>query len=125
MITMKRQPGGLLTGTLMLMALAVVIAVLSGDLLLLLAVGCAVAGVMVLSRPSRRPAPVHVSAGRHEMVESRRAVLPERVVVHPAGWSTAKSRGAVRLRTGRAAGWQRRPYIAAADTGFPVIQVLR
>ena len=126
MYSMKRQPSGLLTGSLVFMVLAVVVAVLSGDILLLLAVGSAVAGVMMLSRPSLTRAASHATAGRYEVAEHRRSVQPERVVVHASGRTFGQvalsQRG--RARAARASP-QNRTYTVIADAALPVIQVLR
>ena len=125
MYSMKRQPSGLLTGSLVFMVLAVVVAVLSGDILLLLAVGSAVAGVMMLSRPSLTRAASHATGGRYEVAEHRRSVQPERVVVHTSGRTFGRSTGRNRPRPRRTASPQNRTYTVIADAALPVIQVLR
>lgn len=124
MSPMKRQPSGLLTVSVVFIALAALMAVLSGDLLLVLAVGSAIAGIMVLSRPSRVAIAAHTAMSRSEAVESRRSVPSERVVVHPAGRATAKGAAATRLRSRHGSGPQTRPYAVSSDSTFPVIQVL-
>ena len=123
MTPMKRQPSSLLTGTLVFMILAVIMAVLSGDMLLVLAVGSAIAGVMVLSRPSQKSATVHVSVSRYEAAEMRRVAPPERAAVYPSPRSTIRRPSVVAVRRTLAA--RNRQYAVASDSSFPVIQVLR
>jgi hypothetical protein len=120
---MKRQPSNLVTGTFVLMILAVVMAVLSGDMLLVLAVGSAIAGVMVLSRPSQKNAAVHVAVPRFEAAEMRRVAPPERAAVHRGPRSAIKRQSVVAVRRTLAA--RNRQYAVASDSSFPVIQVLR
>ncbi len=125
MTPMKRQPTSLMTGSLVFMVLAVILAVLSGDLLLVLAVSSAIGGVMVLSRPSRKPVHVRVAAPRYEVSESRRAVSSERAMMYGSNRTAARSIGVARARSRRASGTLTRPYTVVSDSSLPVIQVLR
>jgi len=122
-ITLKRQPNSLITGSLVFLALAVVMAALSGDVLLVLAVGSAVAGVTVLSRPSRKPVPAQVAISHHDLAETRRSI-PTARVAH-ATIRPVSRRSVTPLRSRRPAGAAHRSYAVAADDTLPVIQVLR